>query len=91
MVMITQKKVPDKLLDPTSVTHLYKVTKYIGVLVTGLPGTLRPLQTLSNVVCKLCGTKHYNGVSNLFQQVSKHVYSRPTTVRSLMRVSFHGS
>jgi hypothetical protein len=28
----------DKLIDPSSVTHIYKITKYIGMLVTGLPG-----------------------------------------------------
>eukprot|EP00898_Chlorokybus_atmophyticus_P005356 jgi/Chlat1/5821/Chrsp4S06173 len=34
--VVTQKKVPDKLLDPTSVTHLYSITNYIGALVTGM-------------------------------------------------------
>jgi len=33
---VTQKKVQDKLIDPTSVTRTFKVTKHIGVLVTGL-------------------------------------------------------
>lgn len=33
---VTQKKVGDKLIDPTSVTRVFKVTKYIGMLVTGL-------------------------------------------------------
>ncbi|KAL3155501.1 Polyamine N-acetyltransferase 1 [Trebouxia sp. C0009 RCD-2024] len=32
---VTQKKVTDKLIDPTSVTHMFKITKQIGVLVTG--------------------------------------------------------
>eukprot|EP00697_Spironema_sp_BW2_P006859 gnl/Spiro4/21030_TR10259_c0_g1_i1.p2 gnl/Spiro4/21030_TR10259_c0_g1~~gnl/Spiro4/21030_TR10259_c0_g1_i1.p2 ORF type:complete len:248 (-),score=85.58 gnl/Spiro4/21030_TR10259_c0_g1_i1:144-887(-) len=36
VVMVTQKKVPDKLLDPTSVTHLFKVTDTLGCLATGL-------------------------------------------------------
>jgi len=35
-VLVTQKKVPDKLLDPTSVTHLSKVTERIGAVATGL-------------------------------------------------------
>jgi 20S proteasome subunit alpha 1 len=35
-VVITQKKVPDKLLDPTSVTHLYKITEYVGCVMTGM-------------------------------------------------------
>jgi len=36
VVVVSQKKVPDKLLDPTSVTHLFKVTEHIGACVTGL-------------------------------------------------------
>ncbi|KAK9797004.1 hypothetical protein WJX73_003416 [Symbiochloris irregularis] len=41
--VVTQRKVPDKLLDPTSVTHLFKVTKWIGLLVTGLPADSRAI------------------------------------------------
>jgi len=35
-VVCTQKKVPDKLLDPTSVTHLFKITETLGCVVTGM-------------------------------------------------------
>ncbi|KAE9464594.1 hypothetical protein C3L33_03509, partial [Rhododendron williamsianum] len=34
--VVTQKKVPDKLLDQTSVTHLFPITKYLGLLATGI-------------------------------------------------------
>ncbi|KAI4966740.1 hypothetical protein ZWY2020_036990 [Hordeum vulgare] len=34
--VVTQKKVPDKLLDDTSITHLFSITKYTGLLATGL-------------------------------------------------------
>ncbi|MCI02356.1 proteasome subunit alpha type-6, partial [Trifolium medium] len=34
--VVTQKKVPDKLLDQTSVTHLFPITKYLGLLATGM-------------------------------------------------------
>lgn len=38
---VTQKKVQDKLIDPTSVTRIFKITKYIGMLVTGLEADSR--------------------------------------------------
>lgn len=40
---VTQKKVPDKLIDPTSVTKMFKITKYIGLLVTGLAADSRSI------------------------------------------------
>ncbi|KAH9607653.1 hypothetical protein KSS87_005989 [Heliosperma pusillum] len=41
--VVTQKKVPDKLLDQTSVTHLFKITKFIGLLATGMTADSRNL------------------------------------------------
>lgn len=33
--VVTQKKVPDRLMEPSSVTHLFKLTQKIGCCVTG--------------------------------------------------------
>ncbi|XP_010939895.1 proteasome subunit alpha type-6 [Elaeis guineensis] len=41
--VVTQKKVPDKLLDQTSVTHLFPITKYLGLLATGMTADARSL------------------------------------------------
>ncbi|XP_058108645.1 proteasome subunit alpha type-6 [Magnolia sinica] len=41
--VVTQKKVPDKLLDQTSVTHLFPITKFLGLLATGMTADARSL------------------------------------------------
>lgn len=38
LVMLAQKKVPDKLLDPTSVSHLFQISEGIGCACTGMIG-----------------------------------------------------
>jgi 20S proteasome subunit alpha 1 len=35
-VVITQKKVPDRLIDPTCITNIYEITDKIAVLMLGL-------------------------------------------------------
>jgi 20S proteasome subunit alpha 1 len=36
--VVTQKKVPDRLMDPNSVTHLFEISPKVGVCVTGTMG-----------------------------------------------------
>eukprot|EP00461_Guttulinopsis_vulgaris_P000168 UN00168 len=45
IVLVTQKKVPDKLIDPTSITSMYRLTKHNGVLMTGLAPDARSAVT----------------------------------------------
>jgi 20S proteasome subunit alpha 1 len=42
-VVVTQRKVVDKLHEPNSVTHLFAVTRYIGAVATGLLADSRAL------------------------------------------------
>lgn len=36
--LCVQRKVPDKLTDPSSVTQIHSITKNIGMLLTGMHG-----------------------------------------------------
>lgn len=37
-VVCTQKKIPDKLIEPSTVTHIFKLTQEIGCIMMGRIG-----------------------------------------------------
>uniref|UniRef100_A0A7S0IHY9 Proteasome subunit alpha type n=1 Tax=Micromonas pusilla TaxID=38833 RepID=A0A7S0IHY9_MICPS len=84
--VVTQKKIPDKLLDPTDITHMFKITKTIGLCATG------KLPDIRNVVQKARHTaaefRHEYGyeipvdylsckLADWFQVYTQHAYMRP--------------
>eukprot|EP00740_Mantoniella_antarctica_P019229 CAMPEP_0198703986 /NCGR_PEP_ID=MMETSP1468-20131203/389662_1 /TAXON_ID=1461545 /ORGANISM="Mantoniella sp, Strain CCMP1436" /LENGTH=249 /DNA_ID=CAMNT_0044462771 /DNA_START=61 /DNA_END=810 /DNA_ORIENTATION=- len=86
VVVVTQKKIPDKLIDPSDVTHMYKITKVIGLCATGKGPDIR------NVVQKArhaaAEFRHQFGyeipvdflackMADQFQVYTQHAYMRP--------------
>ncbi|KAL2885033.1 hypothetical protein BROUX41_001739 [Berkeleyomyces rouxiae] len=41
-VVLSQKKVPDKLIDPSSVTHIFRISSSVGCVMTGSIADARP-------------------------------------------------
>ncbi|EFJ07155.1 hypothetical protein SELMODRAFT_272088 [Selaginella moellendorffii] len=91
--VVTQKKVPDKLLDQSSVTHLYAITPYIGLLATGMTADARSLvQHARNEAAEF---RHKNGyeipvdflskrLADKSQVYTQHAYMRPLGVAAMI-------
>ena len=86
-VVVTQKKVPDKLVDPTSITQMYKITDHIGCVVTGLAPDARSL--ITRVRQEAAQFKYKNGyeipVHHLAKRVADvaQVYTQHAFMRAL--------
>lgn len=85
----TQKKIPDKLHDPTSVTNMHKITETIGVATTGImPDARSSVQTLREEAAEFKFTYGYDmpvaslakRAADLAQVYTQHAYMRPLGV-----------
>ncbi|KHN46954.1 Proteasome subunit alpha type-6 [Glycine soja] len=91
--VVTQKKVPDKLLDNTSVTHLFPITKYLGLLATGMTADARTLvQQARNEAAEFRFTYGYEmpvdvlakWIADKSQVYTQHAYMRPLGVVAMV-------
>lgn len=93
VVFITQKKVQDKLIDPTSVTRCYRITKQIGLLATGLTPDARDIvQQARHQAAEFRFTFGYEipvdylakVLADKAQVYTQHAYMRPLGVISML-------
>ncbi|KAG6485599.1 proteasome subunit alpha type-6 isoform X2 [Zingiber officinale] len=91
--VVTQKKVPDKLLDQTSVTHLFPITNYLGLLATGMTADARSLvQQARNEAAEFRFKWGYEMPVDVFskwvadksQIYTQHAYMRPLGIVAMI-------
>ncbi|XP_051126182.1 proteasome subunit alpha type-6 [Andrographis paniculata] len=91
--VVTQKKVPDKLLDPASVSHLFPITKYLGLLATGMTADARTLvQQARNEAAEFRFRYGYEmpvdslarWIADKSQVYTQHAYMRPLGIISMI-------
>ncbi|PKA62160.1 Proteasome subunit alpha type-6 [Apostasia shenzhenica] len=91
--VVTQKKVPDKLLDQTSITHLFPITKYVGLLATGMTADARSLvQQARNEAAEFRFKWGYEmpvdvlakWIADKSQIYTQHAYMRPLGVAAMI-------
>jgi len=92
VVMVTQKKMPDKLMDRDFITHLYHITKNIGCVTTGMSADARALIFRAREIAAKFADKngyeipvHYLAlkVANIGQLYTQHAYMRPFGVTAI--------
>jgi 20S proteasome subunit alpha 1 len=91
--VVTQKKVPDKLIDPTSVSHLHKITDSIGIAVPGSAPDARSLvQKARETAAKFRYSYGYEAPVDYLAQVladraqffTQYAYMRPLGVMPIL-------
>lgn len=92
VVVVTQKKVPDKLMDKDFTTHLYNITPFIGCVMTGMSADARALVFRAREIASKF--KDENAfeipvsflalkVANIGQVYTQHAYMRPYGVNAI--------
>jgi len=92
VVVVTQRKVPEKLMDKSYTTHLYAITPSIGSVMTGMSADARALAFRAREIASKFKDK--NGyeipvqylslkVANIGQVYTQHAYMRPYGVTAM--------
>jgi 20S proteasome subunit alpha 1 len=92
VVLLSQKKVPDKLYDPTSITHLFKINDGLGCACTGMIADAKAQVQRARV--EASNFKYKNGydipvnylakrVANVAQVYTQHAFMRAFGIISL--------
>jgi len=93
VVVVTQKKIPDKLMDKDSVTHMYNITPNVGCLMTGMTADARALAYRAREIASKFKDKnsyeipvHYLALklANIGQVYTQHAYMRPYGVTATL-------
>ena len=88
-VVVTQKKVADKLVDPESMTHMFRITQHIGCCITGMmPDGKALVNRARQIAAKFCFEKGYEipihylarRVADQSQLYTQHAGIRPLGV-----------
>ncbi|KAL6048547.1 Proteasome subunit YC7alpha/Y8 (protease yscE subunit 7) [Balamuthia mandrillaris] len=91
--VITQKKIPDKLIDPSSVSHLFRITDKIGCVMTGmLPDARAQVQRARMEAAEFEYKYGYDmpvstlakRMADIAQVFTQHAYMRPLGVAMIL-------
>ncbi|KAF2089253.1 proteasome core particle subunit alpha 1 [Saccharata proteae CBS 121410] len=88
-VVLSQKKVPDKLIDPSSVSYVYKISPSVGCVMTGSIADARA--TVSRLIGEAAEFRYKNGyempcdvlakrIANISQVYTQRAHMRPLGV-----------